>query len=113
MEDYKETYQRLIAHAENEVIEYKTAENQYDTNKLGKYLSALSNEANLREVDYAWILLGVNDKRQAVGTQFLTDDAKLQSLKHDIAANTTGGLTFREIIPIEVDGNRVLCVFLI
>lgn len=108
MEDYKETYQRLIAHAENEVIEYKTAENQYDTNKLGKYLSALSNEANLREVDYAWILLGVNDKRQAVGTQFLTDDAKLQSLKHDIAANTTGGLTFREIIPIEVDGNRVL-----
>ena len=108
MEDYKNTYQRLMAHAENEVIEYKTAEKQYDTNKLGKYLSALSNEANLREIDYAWILLGVNNERQAVGTQFLLEDAKRQLLKHEIAANTTGGLTFREIIPIEVDGKRIL-----
>jgi ATP-dependent DNA helicase RecG len=108
MEDYKNTYQRLIAHAENEVIEYKTAEKQYDTNKLGKYLSALSNEANLREIEYAWILLGVNNERQAVGTQFLLEDSKRQLLKHEIAANTTGGLTFREIIPIEVEGKRIL-----
>ena len=108
MEDYKNTYQRLIAHAENEVIEYKTAEKQYDTNKLGKYMSALSNEANLREIEYAWILLGVNNERQAVGTQFLLEDSKRQLLKHEIAANTTGGLTFREIIPIEVEGKRIL-----
>lgn len=108
MEDYKNTYQRLIAHTENEVIEYKTAEKQYDTNKLGKYLSALSNEANLRDLEYAWILLGVNNERQAVGTQFLLEDSKRQLLKHEIAANTTGGLTFREIIPIEVEGKRIL-----
>ena len=108
MEDYKNTYQRLMAHAENEVIEYKTAEKQYDTNKLGKYMSALSNEANLREIEYAWILLGVNNERQAVGTQFLLEDSKRQLLKHEIAANTTGGLTFREIIPIEVEGKRIL-----
>lgn len=108
MEDYKNTYQRLMAHAENEVIEYKTAEKQYDTNKLGKYLSALSNEANLRDLEYAWILLGVNNERQAVGTQFLLEDSKRQLLKHEIAANTTGGLTFREIIPIEVEGKRIL-----
>lgn len=108
MEDYKDTYQRLIAHTENEVIEYKTAEKQYDTNKLGKYLSALSNEANLREIEYAWILLGVNNERQAVGTQFLLEESKRQLLKHEIAANTTGGLTFREIIPIEVEGKRIL-----
>lgn len=108
MEDYKDTYQRLIAHTENEVIEYKTAEKQYDTNKLGKYLSALSNEANLREIEYAWILLGVNNERQAIGTQFLLEESKRQLLKHEIAANTTGGLTFREIIPIEVEGKRIL-----
>lgn len=108
MEDYKNTYQRLIAHTENEVVEYKTAEKQYDTNKLGKYLSALSNEANLRDLEYAWILLGVNNERQAVGTQFLMEDSKRQLLKHEIAANTTGGLTFREIIPIEIEGKRIL-----
>lgn len=108
MEDYKDTYQRLITHTENEVIEYKTAEKQYDTNKLGKYLSALSNEANLREIEYAWILLGVNNERQAIGTQFLLEESKRQLLKHEIAANTTGGLTFREIIPIEVEGKRIL-----
>ena len=102
MENYRTIFEQLIAHVEHEVIEFKTAENQFDTNKLGKYLSALSNEANLRDVDFAWILMGVNNNRQVVGTQFLMDDTKRQLLKHDIAANTTGGLTFREIAPVEI-----------
>jgi len=108
MEDYKALFQHLITHVEQEVIEYKTAENQFDTNKLGKYLSALSNEANLREHDFAWIVMGVNNERHVVGTQFLMDETKRQLLKHDISANSTGGLTFREIVPIEIDGKRVL-----
>lgn len=108
MEDYRDIFQQLITNVEHEVIEYKTAENQYDTNKLGKYFSALSNEANLRETDFAWILMGVNNNRQVVGTQYLLDETKQQLLKHDIAANTTGGLTFRDIIAIEVEGKRVL-----
>lgn len=108
MEDYKALFLQLIAHVEQEVIEYKTAENQYDTNKLGKYFSALSNEANLRDMEFAWIVLGVNNDRKVVGTQFLMDETKRQLLKHDIAVNTTGGLTFREIVPIDVEGKRVL-----
>ena len=104
MEDYKAIFQQLITHVEQEVIEYKTAENQYDMNKLGKYFSALSNEANLRDVEFAWIVLGVNNDRKAVGTQFLMDETKRQLMKHDIAVNTTGGLTFREIVPIDVEG---------
>ena len=76
MEDYKALFLQLIAHVEQEVIEYKTAENQYDTNKLGKYFSALSNEANLRDVEFAWIVLGVNNDRKVVGTQFLMDETK-------------------------------------
>lgn len=108
MEDYKTIYQRLITHVEQEVIEFKTAENQYDTNKLGKYFSALSNEANLRERDFAWILMGVNNERQAVGTNYLSNETKCQLLKHDIASNTSGGLTFRDIVAIEVHGKRVL-----
>lgn len=34
--------------AENEIVEFKEAKNTYDFNKLGKYFSALSNEANLK-----------------------------------------------------------------
>ena len=108
MEDYKAIFDRLITNVEQEVIEFKTAENQYDKDKLGKYFSALSNEANLRDVAFAWIVMGVNNGRQIVGTQFLMDDTKLQLLKHEIAVNTTGGLTFRDIVPIEVEGKRVL-----
>lgn len=108
MEDYKALFQHLIAHVEQEVIEYKTAENQFDTNKLGKYFSALSNEANLHDVAFAWIVLGVNNNREVVGSHFLLDETKRQLLKHDIAVNTTGGLTFREIIAIDVEGKRVL-----
>lgn len=108
MIDYKAIFQRLITNVEHEVIEFKTAENQYDRDKLGKYFSALSNEANLRDVAFAWIVMGINNDRQTTGTQFLMDDTKRQLLKHEIAANTTGGLTFRDIIPLEVDGKRVL-----
>ena len=108
MKDYKAIFQRLITNVEHEVIEFKTAEHQFDKDKLGKYFSALSNEANLRDEEFAWIVMGVNNCRQTVGTQFLMDDTQRQLLKHDIAANTTGGLTFRDIVPIEVDGKRVL-----
>ena len=40
--------QRLLADVETEVVEYKSAKNNFDFDDLGKYFSALSNEANLR-----------------------------------------------------------------
>ena len=40
-----EEFRRLPA--ETEIFEFKEARNNYDSNKLGKYFSALSNEANL------------------------------------------------------------------
>ena len=33
--------------SENEIVEFKEAKNQFDKDKLGRYFSALSNEANL------------------------------------------------------------------
>ncbi|MDT8410823.1 MAG: ATP-binding protein [Vicingaceae bacterium] len=44
---------------ENEVVEFKEAKNQFDKDKLGKYFSALSNEANLKGQSHAWLLFGV------------------------------------------------------
>jgi ATP-dependent DNA helicase RecG len=45
--------QLLKLPAETEVVEFKEAKNTYDFAKLGKYFSALSNEANLRGMDAA------------------------------------------------------------
>lgn len=66
MEDYKKIFEELRTHTESEVVEYKQAERQYDKKTLGKYLSALSNEANLRDIDFAWLILGVNNDREGL-----------------------------------------------
>jgi ATP-dependent DNA helicase RecG len=56
---------------ENEVVEFKEAKNGYDFTKLGKYFSALSNEANLKGKPYGWLVFGVeNNKHAIVGSQF-------------------------------------------
>lgn len=39
----------LSLHSESEIAEFKEARNSFDFNKLGKYFSALSNEANLKK----------------------------------------------------------------
>ena len=48
----------LIASWENEVIEFKQAGKDYSTDDIGKYFSALANEANLREEEAACWFLG-------------------------------------------------------
>jgi len=59
----------LIATWENEVVEFKQAGNDYDTDKIGRYFSAMSNEANLRGLERAWLVFGVNNKsRNVVGS---------------------------------------------
>lgn len=108
MEDYKKIFEELRTHTESEVVEYKQAERQYDKKTLGKYLSALSNEANLRDIDFAWLILGVNNDREVTGTSFLANESERQALKHEISQNTTERMTFREIEPVEIEGKRLL-----
>jgi ATP-dependent DNA helicase RecG len=57
--------------AETEIIEFKEAKESYDFDKIGKYFSALSNEANLRGRPFAWLIFGVeNTKHQIVGSRY-------------------------------------------
>ncbi|MDE5997726.1 MAG: putative DNA binding domain-containing protein [Muribaculaceae bacterium] len=99
----------LIEGLENEVVEFKRAENNFDFDDLGKYFSALSNEANLRMLEFAWLIFGYDEKKHSiVGTSYKNGTAALNNLKHDFAQHTTDGQTFREIIPIEVKGKRIL-----
>lgn len=59
MENFNEVFHKLWEHSENEAVEFKKAETNFDIDELGKYFSALSNEANLRDHEFAWIVFGV------------------------------------------------------
>lgn len=57
--------------AETEVVEFKRAERNFDDRDLGQYFSALSNEANLKEKDCAWLIFGIENKsHEVVGSQY-------------------------------------------
>lgn len=106
---YKQLFHSLIQHKESEVVEFKKAENNFDFDDLGKYFSALSNEANLRGHDFAWLIFGYDEKKhEIVGTSYKNGEGALNNLKHDFSQHTTDGQTFREIIPIESEGKRIL-----
>ena len=104
-----ETFNNLRYHHEDEVVEFKKAENNFDFDDLGKYFSALSNEANLRDKDFGWLVFGVHDKtREILGTTYKNGMKSLQKLKYDLSQHTTDRNTFRDIYELEVEGKRVL-----
>jgi ATP-dependent DNA helicase RecG len=95
--------------AETEVVEFKEAKANYDFSKLGKYFSALCNEANLKGKSCAWLVFGVEDKRKAiVGSAFRHKRSDLDSLKHEIAEKTTNRITFIEIYELNISDGRVV-----
>ena len=61
---------RLIRDVETEVVEYKAARQNYDFEDIGKYFSALSNEANLRGTECGWLLFGITNDRKIRGTAY-------------------------------------------
>ena len=83
---------------ETETVEFKEAKDNFSFDDLGKYFSALSNEANLHNEKYAWLVFGVEDKKHnIVGTNYRNDDKSLLALKEEMGKQTTGNLTFIEI----------------
>ncbi|MDR2345559.1 MAG: putative DNA binding domain-containing protein [Planctomycetaceae bacterium] len=94
---------------ETEIIEFKRASLDFDFKKLGRYFSALSNEACLKKCQSAWLIFGVEDAtHQIVGTNYRTNPQYLQSLKHEIADRTTNRITFIEIHEINTPQGRVI-----
>lgn len=95
--------------AETEIVEFKEAKDSYDFKKLGKYFSALSNEANLKGQPYAWLVFGIENKKHAiVGSKFRPNRKDLDSLKSEIAEKITNRITFIEIYEIELPEGRVV-----
>jgi len=93
---------------ENEIVEFKEAKNGYDFTKLGKYFSALCNEANLKRRPSAWLVFGVNNHRQVVGSNYRPARKDLDHLKEEIADKTTNRISFVEIHEVAHPNGRVL-----
>lgn len=99
---------KLIENWENEVVEFKEANNDFDKNRIGQYFSAISNEANLQGLQFGWLVFGVRNKdKKIIGTEY-RDTQGLETLKQEISANTTGGISFIEVYEIYpvVDGEK-------
>ena len=95
--------------AETEVVEFKEAKNTYDFTKLGRYFSALSNEANLKGKPHAWLVFGIENKHhKIVNSQFRPKRKDLDSLKGEIANKTTNRITFIEIYELTFPEGRVV-----
>lgn len=100
---------QLIKNWEGECVEFKDANDNYSTSDIGKYFSALANEANLHDRSSAWLVFGVDNKsRSIIGTSYRRDHDRLHSLKHQIAQGTEPATSYREIHEILMPEGRVL-----
>jgi len=107
-EELLQTLHGLIGHWEHEVVEFKEASNNYKQHEIGQYFSAISNEANLKGLQHGWLVFGVNNKtRHIVGTDYRNTQG-LETLKYEIAQNTTGGITFIDIFEVYDNNKRVI-----
>lgn len=99
----------LISCWENEVVEFKQAGNDYSTDDIGKYFSALANEANLKCYEKAWLVFGVNNKTRTVtGTNYRTETDRLNGLKMQITRDSDPSVTFRDIHELHTPEGRVV-----
>ncbi|WP_346697859.1 RNA-binding domain-containing protein [Thomasclavelia spiroformis] len=106
--ELREILTELLKSPENEYIEFKEAGNKYDMDKLGRYFSAVGNEATLHEKQYGWIIFGVKDKtHEVLGTSFCENE-DFNKVKKQISDNTTDNVTFIEVYSFYFKDKRVI-----
>lgn len=103
----KEKLVQMIDNFESEVVEFKEAKSNYAFNDIGKYFSALSNEANIRGFQEAWLIFGISDDKKIVGTEY-RKQGSLQSLKKELVDRTNERLTFMEIYELTMQKFRIV-----
>lgn len=108
-EDLNAVLRNLIGlRTETEWIEFK--EDGVDFELIGRYVSALSNEANLNGKSEGWLIFGVTDKypRKIIGSKFYETPPGLDKLKQKISQHTNHGLTFSSIHELNTPDGRVV-----
>lgn len=109
-EEMLQTLHGLINRWEYEVVEFKEADDNFSQHYIGKYFSAMSNEAKLKGLLNGWLVFGINNKTHKIAGTNYRDSRRLETLKHEIAQNTTGGITFSEIYEV-YDGEFRIVMF--
>ncbi len=95
--------------SEIEWVEFKEAKNTFHFDEMGKYFSALSNEANLKNKEYGWLIFGIEHKsRKIINTRFRPNRTDLDSMKSEIANKTTNRITFSEIYELFLPEGRII-----
>ena len=97
----------MLESFESEVVEFKEAKTNYSFNDIGKYFSALSNEANIRGFQEAWLVFGISNDKKFTGTEFRKQGG-LQSLKKELVNGTNERLTFLEIYELSMHKCRII-----
>jgi ATP-dependent DNA helicase RecG len=95
---------------ETEWIEFKEAKTNFDSDDLGRYFSALSNEANLNNKESGWLVFGITNSppRRVVGTDYRNTPSGLEKLKKEIQRGTNHLLTFTAIHETNHPDGRVI-----
>jgi ATP-dependent DNA helicase RecG len=107
--ELKELLDSLIATWENEVVEFKQVGKDYKTSDIGQYVSALANEANLRAVETAWLVFGVDNKtKQLAGTDYRKKAEDLQNLKYELSQGSNSKFTIRNAYALDTPQGRVV-----
>lgn len=100
--------EEFLKQPENEYIEFKKAKDSFDTDKLGKYFSAIRNEATLKNIQYGWIIFGIDDKtHELVGTNYCSNN-NFNLIKKQISDNTLDHSTFVEIYSLDIESKRII-----
>jgi ATP-dependent DNA helicase RecG len=95
---------------ETEWLEFKEAKNDFHFDELGKYFSALSNEARLAGRECGWLAFGVTNEppRQVVGSGYRSQAPGLEKLKQQVAKFINYQLTFAAIYEVSCAAKRVI-----
>ena len=104
---------------ETEWLEFKEARKGFDNDALGRYISALSNEANLLKIESGWLILGVKDKinpatgsRSVVGSLYAESADHLNSVKLQVLNHTSPSVGLSDPVLVShpdcMPGARVL-----
>ena len=103
----REKIYEMLKDFETEVVEFKEANNSYSFKDIGKYFSALGNEANIRGKSEGWLIFGITNKGEFKGTDY-RKSGNLQSLKKEITTETNEKLTFLDIYELTMEKCRIV-----
>ena len=99
----------LISQSESEILEFKV--NNDDSERIGKYVSALANSSAMLSRQFSYMIWGISDDKKIIGTTFYPQEKKVRGepfiswLERNLEPRIV--ISFEEL---EVEGHRVVAM---